>query len=85
MVQTLSDCLTSFPVLAVPDFKKPLFSATDSSGAIKIVLFQQADNSEMHQTTACYLHRFTGRKQRYPLREELYALWWDAEKLGDYF
>ena len=53
--KTLVDCLTSSPVLALPDFNKSFFLATDGSDrVVGVMLSQQTKNSETHHIIAWY-------------------------------
>ena len=70
-VKILTDCLTSFPVLALPDFNKPFSLATDARDAADEIIFSHQAKGPGKRRISAYLHRFTPREQRYVVREEL--------------
>ena len=65
-------------MLALPDFDKRFFLATDArNAAVRVMLSQQADDSKNHNMIARYSPRFTPTELRYPVHaKELYAVWW---------
>ena len=85
VAKTRIDYLISFLVLALTDFNKPLFPTTHANNAARVMLSQQANNSKKPLIVACYSHRFTSRRQSYPVHQkELYALWWGFTKCTQY-
>jgi len=84
--RTLIGCLTSSPVLALPNFNESFYLTADASdAAVGAVLSQKSPINGKHQIISCHSHRFAPAERKYPVREkELYAVVWGVKKCRHY-